>query len=334
MAKRKNPVYKTGRKNPNAYKDIRKIRDAIALGAIAFLLVCFGFITILEKFDIVSWGELLNKTGILDTVSEVDSDFAVYYLDAGQSDCTIVTSGDEVMMIDSGTYNQLDTIVAALKSLNINTIDYLVITHQHDDHMGSASKIIENYNVKNIIMPRLTEINMVTSYNYEELLNTISKNKVTVIAAEPKRNFKIGEATVEFFAPLQQYESLNNMSAVLKISYGETSFLFQGDAEKEVESALLKKGYDLSADIIKVGHHGSKTSSTSKYIKAVSPKAAIISCGAGNRYGHPSNETLATLENFNVDTYITMNSGDITAISDGKTITITTENSDEVNIYE
>lgn len=334
MAKRKKPVYKTGRKNPNAYRDYRRIYDRLILLAIVLVILLFGIITTLEKFNIISWGELLNKFSVIDTVSQTDSDFTIRYLNAGQSDCTIITCGDQTMLIDTGTYNQIDTIASALKSLNITKIDYLVITHQHDDHMGCATRILKDYDVKNIIMPKLSEINMVTTVSYEELLNTISEKEVRAIAAEPGLKFNVGEATVNFYSPLSQDKNLNNMSSVFKVVYGETSFLFQGDAEKKVEKALIKEGYDLTADIIKVGHHGSNTSSTEKYIKAVSPKAAIISCGAGNEYGHPHSETIETLNQNGVDIFVTMLLGDITVTSDGKTINITTSKSDEVKTYE
>lgn len=335
MAKKRNPLYNASRKNPNAYPKSRKLlKEKIIVAFVALIILVGGFVSLLEKNGILSRGKLLNSAGVIDSVQTVDSDFAVYYLDAGQSDCTIVVCDGQVLMIDAGTYDQLETIREALMSLDISAIDYMVITHQHDDHMGSAAAIIQNYEVKNIIMPRLSEINMVTTYAYEELLTSISDRGVNAIAAEPGYHFNIGTADIDIFSPSQQDKNINNMSVVLKIVFGNTSFLFQGDAEKKIENALLKTDYDLSADVIKVGHHGSKTSSTAKYIQAVAPEAAIISCGADNSYGHPHSETLETLENADVDVYITSVIGDITAVSDGNKITITSEKSGETRTYE
>lgn len=330
----KKPVYKTGKRNPNAYHDIRKIKERAKLAGIIILILFCLLIALLSKLNIINLGGLLNRTDIIDTVNKTESAFAVYYLDVGQGDCSIITSGEQTMIIDASTYAQVDKIEAALKSLNIQTVDYFVITHQHDDHIGSAAWIVNNHNVKNVIMPKLSEENMVTTAAYEELLNAIAENDVKAIAAEPGLHFTLGEATVNIFAPIEQEKNLNNMSVVLKVIYGKTSFLFQGDAEKKIENALLRSDCDLSADIIKVGHHGSNTSSGDKYIKAVAPKAAVMSCGAGNDYKHPHIETLETLDKYGTDKYITYMSGDITAVSDGKTIKISTEKSDEVKIYE
>lgn len=330
----KKPVYKTGKRNPNAYHDIRKIKERAKLAGIIILILFCLLIALLSKLNIINLGGLLNRTDIIDTVNKTESAFAVYYLDVGQGDCSIITSGEQTMIIDASTYAQVDKIEAALKSLNIQTVDYFVITHQHDDHIGSAAWIVNNHNVKNVIMPKLSEENMVTTAAYEELLNAIAENDVKAIAAEPGLHFTLGEATVNIFAPIEQEKNLNNMSVVLKVIYGKTSFLFQGDAEKKIENALLRSDCDLSADIIKVGHHGSNTSSGDKYIKAVAPKAAVMSCGAGNDYKHPHIEALETLDKYGTDKYITYMSGDITAVSDGKTIKISTEKSDEVKIYE
>lgn len=335
MAKKRNSLYNSGKKNPNAYPKSRKIlKERITIAVVIIIALIGGLISLLENKGIINRGELLNNTGVVDSVKTSDSDFAVYYLDAGQSDCSIIVCDDQVMMIDAGTYDQVENIREALLSLNISRIDYMVITHQHDDHMGGAATIIQNYDVKNIIMPRLSDVNMVTTYAYEELLTSISERNVNAIAAEPGYHFNIGTADIDIFSPSEQDKNINNMSVVLKVVFGNTSFLFQGDAEKKIENALLKTEYNLTADIIKVGHHGSKTSSTAKYIQAVSPKAAIISCGSDNSYGHPHTETLETLENADVDIYITSLIGNITAVSDGNKITITNEKTEDVRTYE
>ncbi|MCH5190792.1 MAG: MBL fold metallo-hydrolase [Oscillospiraceae bacterium] len=335
MANRGNSLYNSGKKNPNAYpKNKKLLKEKITVAVVIIIALIGCLVSLLENEGIINRGELLNDTGAVDSVKTSDSEFTVYYLDAGQSDCSIIICNDQVMMIDAGTYDQVENIREALLSLNISTIDYMIITHQHDDHMGGAAAIIQNYDVKNIIMPRLSEVNMVTTYAYEELLTSISDRSVNAIAAEPGYHFNVGTADVDIFSPSEQDKNINNMSVVLKVVFGNTSFLFQGDAEKKIENALLKTDYDFTADVIKVGHHGSKTSSTAKYIQAVDPKAAIISCGADNSYGHPHSETLETLENADVDIYITSLIGDITAVSDGNKITITNEKTEDVKTYE
>lgn len=334
MAEKKS-IYKSGKRNPNGYystKNRRKERMAII---IASILICFSLImSCLDHMGIFTWSELNNSIGMTDGPVNPDNNFSVYYLDVGQGDCTIIKSNDSVMMIDTSTENRNDDISEALMTLSIDTIDYLVITHQHDDHMGSATAIIEKYNVKNVIMPKLTEINMVTTNTYETLLKAIANNKINAIPATVGESFSLGDATVNILSPIEQDEDLNNMSVVLKVVYGETSFLFQGDAEKTIEKQLLASNFDISADVLKLGHHGSNTSSTDKYIQAVEPQIAIISCGADNSYGHPHKEIIDRLKKYNIDFYITAQTGDITITSDGKNIDVKTQKEEWLPIYE
>lgn len=328
-------IYKSGRKNPNAYPKgknhfYKKLSIIVAILIIAVSLI----FTCLENLDITDWDEISGKLNVVDGVKTTDSDFTAYFLDADQSDCTIIVCGGQTLVIDAATANQFENIEANLKALGIENIDYMVITHPHDDHMGSAAEIINMHKVSNIIMPRLSNLNMVTTLAYEELLNTIADRGVNAIAAEPDTEFKVGNAIVQILAPLKQDKNLNNMSVVLRIIHGENVFLFMGDAEKKVENALMSGDCDLAADILKAGHHGSNTSSSDKFLKAVSPYAAVISCGEGNRYGHPHPDTIAALQNNNIDTLITMMTGDITVESNGKKpIKVTFEKSDEVKAY-
>lgn len=331
MAKK---VYESGKSNPNAYAPSGNTKTFITI-SIILLVVIFAFtIEFLDKKNGGAWKNTYKNLGLIDDYSEMpESELAVYFLDVNQSDCSILMNSGKVLMIDTGTPDQVPKIREALQSLGITKIDYLIITHQHDDHMGGAAEIIENYEVANIIMPKLSKINMVTTRAYENLLNTIKEKQVHAIAAEPNLTFDFGNAECTVLAPLSQDENLNNMSAVAKVTFGSTSFLFQGDAEKKVESAILSKGTDVSADVIKVGHHGSKTSSSKKYIEAVSPKIAVISCGMQNKYGHPHAATLETLNNIGADTYITYKYNSLCVKSDGSEITVLNK-SEVVKTYE
>lgn len=334
MAEKKS-IYKNGKRNPNGYYSTKNRRKERAALIIAAILICFSVVmSCLDRAGIFTWSELNSSMGMADGPVNPDSNFSVFFLDVGQGDCTIIKSNDSVMMIDTSTNNRIDDISEALMTLSVDTIDYLVITHQHDDHMGSATAIIEKYNVKNVIMPKLTEINMVTTYNYEVLLKAIANNKINAIPATVGESFSLGDATVNVLSPVEQDENLNNMSVVLKVVYGETSFLFQGDAEKTIEKQLLSSDLDLSADVLKLGHHGSNTSSTDKYLQAVKPQVAVISCGADNSYGHPHREVIDRLKKYNIDFFITAQTGDITITSDGKNIDVKTQNEEWLPIYE
>ena len=332
MANKK--VYTKGKRNPNAYIPKGNTKRFITVSIILLVIIFTFTLEYLDKKNGDAWQNAYKNTGIIENYPDApNSELSVYFLDVEQSDCSILMNSGKVLMIDTGTPDQITKIREALQSLGISKIDYLIITHPHDDHMGGAVDVLENYEVSNIIMPKLSKVNMVTTRAYENLLNTIKKKQVHAIAAEPNFTFDLGNAKCTVLAPLSQDENLNNMSVITKIVFGSTSFLFQGDAEKKVESAVLSSGADISADVIKVGHHGSKTSSSKQYIKAVSPKVAVISCAVQNSYGHPHKVTLDTLKNAGVDTYITYQYNALCVKSDGKKITVLND-SEVIKSYE
>lgn len=331
MTKNEKAIYKSGRKNENGYPRFQLTKKQKKLLAYAVVITIFGVIVyILDFTGVSSISEIKNVFGAIDGVKPVGSDFAVYYLDAGQSDCTIVICDDKVLMIDCGTYNQLNTIRQSIHTLEIDEIDYMLITHQHDDHMGSAVDLISNLTVKNFIMPRLAESNNVTSKTYNVLINTLNSKNINKIPAQDCKSFMLGDALVEILSPVTQSNNLNNMSVVLKITYGNTEFLFQGDAESKIENDLLRSDFDIDVDVLKVGHHGSKTSSTDKYLDATSPQIAIFSSGYGNNYGHPNGTILERFEQKGITAFSTFLNGDITVSSDGKIITVYTQNNNEL----
>ena len=301
------------------------LKNKIFSIALCILILFSCVISVFDIFGIFSWNKLFTYTGIVDGVKPVNSNFAVYFLDVGQSDCTIIKCDDEVLLIDTGTLNQVYTIRKSLYTLEIDEIDYMIISHQHDDHMSGAIKLIEHYKVDNIMMPKLSDINFVDSLTYMNLINMIGENDVNPIAIESGYSFELGSAKVEVLAPLKQDKELNNMSAIIKVTYGENSFIFQGDSEEKIENQLLNFNIDVSADLIKIGHHGSKTSTNETYLNEVDPDFAIISCGSDNSYGHPNKNILNKLEDHGITTYVTALDGNIVATSDGKNISIFTK---------
>ncbi len=325
MTLKERKLYKSGKRNTNGYWfnpfDYFYNRKRVKIVCVVLIIsLIFEFLYII---GVTSWTDLLYASGFVDSVKKQDSDFVVYYFDAGQGDCTLVICDDEVMMIDSSTINQAYSIRNNLYMLGIDTIDYLLITHQHDDHMGSASKIINHYSVSNVLMPKLSNENNVDSLTYDNLIKTISNKNINAKAISSGDSFMLGSALIKILAPMKQDKNVNNMSIVLKITYGNTTFLFTGDSEKEVEKQLLREGIDVSADVLSVGHHGSKTSSTDDFLFAVNPQYAIISCGKGNNFGHPSGDTLIKFEKMDIIPYITSVNGNITVTSDGNVVTVT-----------
>ncbi len=335
MTKKERQIYKSGRKNENAYrfdKLTRKQRKVFLILIVTLFFSCL--LIIFNTFNIASNSDVKRYIGAIDGVDPQDSDFAIYYLDVGQGDCTIIKCNNKVMMIDCSTLNQINTIRQSIMTLEIDTIDFMVITHQHDDHMGSATKILNDVNVNNFIMPRLAQSNNVTSKSYNVLINTLDIKKVNKIPAQDCKSFMLGDALVEILSPTVQSNNINNMSIVLKVTYGENEFLFQGDAESKIENDLIRSDYDIDVDVLRIGHHGSKTSTSENFLLATSPAIALISSGADNSYKHPNGKILNVLENNNVKTFCTAFNGDITITSNGKTIMIYTQNSNKIYQYK
>lgn len=330
MTEREKQIYKSGRKNPDGYKKTPfifniKYNKKILVTIVLIVIFCIS-INIILGFNLVSLNDLYCKLGVIDGIEKQDSDFTVYYLDVGQSDCSIVICDNKVMMIDSGSKSSYIKIRGALLALGIDKIDYLVVTHPHDDHMGNAADIIKKYNVENIIMPKIASENQVDTLTYSDLISSIANHDVNPMTVNVGDKISFGRANIDFFAPFEQNDNLNNMSIVLKVNFGETSFLFQGDAENSIEKQLLSSDMDVSADVIKVGHHGSNTSSSEKYLDVVNPSIAVVSCGADNSFKHPNKQTIDLLEKQDVNTYVTAYNGNITITSDGKSVDVICEN--------
>ena len=259
---------------------------------------------------------------------ENDKDFVVnenqviaHYIDVGQGDASFIelTNG-EVMLIDAGIASSSEKIIDYIKNLGYNRIDYVVATHPHADHIGGMAEVIEAFDVGAIYMPKAVS----TSKTYENLLETIKNKGLSV------KTGKVGvsvlqeeDLTIEMLAPNQdKYSSLNNYSIVLKITYGNTSFLYTGDAEELSEKEIMG---NVEADVLKVGHHGSDTSSSEEFLKRVNPKYAVISVGEDNSYDHPASSTIKKLEKYTDHIYRTDLNGTVVVTSDGVNIAVKTE---------
>ncbi len=251
----------------------------------------------------------------------------VHYIDVGQGDCELVECGGQYMLIDAGENGHETEVINYLKSYEIEEIDYVVASHQHSDHIGGLSEVLEEFKVKNIIMPRLTRDQTPTNSTYKDFINAVKASKAKVIEAKPGAVYTLGSANFEILGPItNDAESLNNMSVVLRLTHGRKSFLFTGDAEIEEENEILKSAVELYSDVLKVGHHGSSTSTGKKFLDAVSPSICVISCGEDNKYGHPHKEITKRLKKAVDEIYRTDVCGSIVITSDGKELTVEYEN--------
>ena len=254
----------------------------------------------------------------------------VHYIDVGQGDCELVECDGQYMLIDAGENGHETEVINYLKSYNIQKLDYVVASHQHSDHIGSMAEVLEEFEVKNIIMPKLTKSQTPTNSTYKDFANTVKELKASgtkVIEAKPGSSYTLGDGEFEILGPVtNDAESLNDMSVVIRFVHGQNSFLFTGDAEKEEENEILEKGYNLDSDVLKVGHHGSSSSSGKKFLDAVTPEICVISCGEDNSYGHPHKEVTKRIAKYTDETYRTDICGSIVITSDGKTLDVDYEN--------
>lgn len=269
---------------------------------------------------------VLEKTGVLQTAAgdkpaAENADAEVDFIDVGQGDSTLVCSDGKYMLIDTGDRDGENTLINHLKERGVKKLDYLVLTHPHADHIGEAAEIVEGFKIGKIIMPRVPDDLTPTSSVYEDLLDA-AEDKGLKIRAARNESFELGEISVQTYAAEGEYSNLNDYSVVLRLTHGENSFLITGDCEKQEESELLERGCDVSADVLKVGHHGSDTSSTSQWLKEVGAQYAVISCGADNKYGHPDEETYSRICKYVKNVYVTAEDGSLAFESDGKGLTV------------
>ena len=256
--------------------------------------------------------------------------FSIHFVDVGQGDCTLVMSDGMTLLIDAAENGHEFEVLNYLRTMNIDKLDYLVVTHQHSDHIGGIPELLEEFEADNIIMPRLTKEQTPTNSTYKAFLTAINNSKESgskIISAKPGSVYQLGDASFEILGPVtDDCDDINSMSAVTKITYGETTFLVTGDAERDEELEIIENGADLDCDVLRTGHHGSSTSSSKEFLNAVTPEICVISCGADNDYGHPHDKAVNRMLKLTEEIYRTDLCGSIVMTSDGENIEISYEN--------
>ena len=268
--------------------------------------------------NLIPIDKVFEESGLRNTQQASADKMYVSFIDVGQGNCTLLRCGGKAIIVDSGEVGAAQTVINYIKNLGIDELNCVLVTHPHTDHMGAMTKILYEFKIDDLIMPEIPEEIIPTNKTYEKFLTAVSDNAGNVIAAKPGETYSYGEMTLEIFAPLRDYDNLNDMSAVSRISYGDTSVMFTGDATTTVEKDLLKKNIDYSATVLNVGHHGSKTSSSEAWLRAVNPKYAVICCGVNNDYGHPHSVITKRLEKLGIKYFETDLLGTIVFESDSK----------------
>ena len=251
-------------------------------------------------------------------------DLRAYFLDVGQGDSSVILFKDKVILIDAGEIDQGDRVVSDLKKLGVTRIDLLVATHPHSDHIGGMPKVLAAFPVKKVLDSGLPS----TSSLYEHFLQTVDEENIPYVVAEQGQTIDLDPSLrILVLSPPKERigDDINTNSIVLRISYGTVNLLYTGDATTAAEDGMVKAGYPLSADVLKVGHHGSSGSSSASFLRSVDPEVAIISLGEDNEYGHPHRETLERLNAAGPLVLRTDRDGTVRVMSDGATYSVVTE---------
>lgn len=250
----------------------------------------------------------------------------VHFIDVGQADAALVVCDGEAMLIDGGNVEDSSLIYAYLQEQDISTLKYIVGTHAHEDHMGGLAGALHAARAETAFCSTVEN----DSKFFQNFTAALAEQGKSITVPEIGSTYSLGNAEFQFVGPVQETDDLNNMSLVLRLVYGDTSFLFTGDAGRSEESDMLDAGFALSATVLKVGHHGSEGSTSYPFLRTVAPQYAVISCGAGNSYGHPHEAALSRLRDADVTLYRTDLQGTILCKSDGQTVSFTTEKNSTV----
>lgn len=241
----------------------------------------------------------------------------VHYIDVGQGDSELICCGGEYMLIDAGEPSASDTVVDYLNDHGIEKLEYVVCSHGHADHCGGLDAVVENFDVGTVF----TSPYPGDTSSYEIFSDAVSAKGLDMTVPELGESYSLGEARFEFIGPLEEYDNLNDDSLVMRLEYGDTSFLFTGDMTSKAERDLLEDGANVKCDVLKVGHHGSSGSSSYRFLYEAEPKIAVISCEAGNSYGHPHEEALSRLNDCGAEVCRTDLEGSIIIFSNGMEVT-------------
>lgn len=268
--------------------------------------------------------------GIGNRIGKPDSKLTVHFIDVGQGDCILMESGGEFVLIDSGEREYSDRVTDYIKEQGAARLTYVIATHPHSDHIGGMRDILKSIAADNFI----TKEADTDTHLWTNLLKTVEEKGINYIDAKVGDTYTFGEAEFRILGPLSDtYEEYNSASVVTKVTFADISFLLTGDSDNVSNKEMMEAGEDLTADVIKLGHHGSSDALTSSFLQAVDPMFAVISCGRNNDYGHPHKDTVKRLDLIGCEFFRTDIQGTIVAKTDGTKLSITTAFDDAEGTY-
>ena len=289
-----------------------KSRNKRSLPFVSLLAAGLLFLALAVRSpEVKSWlGQFSPQQG-----QTAEGTLEVHFIDVGQADSILLLCDGQAALIDGGNRADGELVTSYLESQGVEELDYLFCTHAHEDHVGGLSTVLQSIPAQEIYCGS-------TSYEsatFEDFLSQAEENGTPVAYPAPGSRYDLGDCTLTLLGPGKAYSSnVNNQSLVLRAEHGSVSLLFTGDMERDAEEDLLAAGWDLKADLLKVGHHGSATSTGYEFLWNVMPRYAVISVGAGNDYGHPEEQTLSRLEDAGAEIWRTDEKGTILAVSDGE----------------
>jgi len=298
-----------GRKNKSDKKSSK--------GIIIFLVLTVIVVGVAWYFDLIpDIGE-----PAVPAIVAVDGEAVLHFIDAGQSDATLIITDAGTMLIDARNRSAGPAVVEYIQNLGLRELTYVVATHPHEDHIGGMDIVLNAFDVGMVLMPEVTH----TTRTFERMIDAIEDNHIPVRAPEAGSTIQLGGAIFTVVGPnSDSYANLNDWSLSLRMAFGETSFIFTGDAERIAELEMIAAGHYLRSDVLHVGHHGSRTSTAQEFLDAVAPSIAVIAVGEGNRYGHPHEEVMERLEAAGLNIYRSDYHGDIIITTNGTNMSVRT----------
>ena len=261
--------------------------------------------------------------------AEASPELTVWYIDVGQGDGALLESNGEYLLIDGGEIENGSLLVSFLEKQGVQELKAVVCTHPHSDHGGGLPAVLAVFPTEAVYAPTRTY----SSPWFDDFLRYTDQQGLEVTIPNPGDTIRLGTTVLTVLGPRESYEDRNNTSIVLRADCGDVRFLFTGDMETLAENDLLEAGTDVKANVLKVGHHGSFTSTGYRFLWAVEPEYAVISCGAGNDYGHPHVEPMSRLRDAGVTVFRTDTLGSVRADCDGETVVFTWEKTAGVPEY-